>query len=113
MKEYIRIDRSKHPVHEWKICDRIQESNVRSAFQQKYDRIQRSLRPEVSSQRNDEVVYSIRSIVCGQDDGLVLPLVILGIAIRTMLADLGQLETAEWLLFLQQIAQSRTDADEW
>lgn len=42
----------------------------------------------MSSQRNDEVVDAIGGIVRGQNDGLVLPLILLGVPIAAVLADL-------------------------
>jgi len=42
----------------------------------------------VSSQWNDEIVYAIGGIVRCQNDRLVLPLVLLGISIAAVLADL-------------------------
>lgn len=48
----------------------------------------------MSTQWNDKVVNAIRGVVRSQNDGLVLPLILLGIAIAAVLTDLeGQSET--------------------
>lgn len=66
----------------------------------------------MSSQRDDKVVDPVGGVVGGEDDGLVLPLVLLGVAVRAVLAHLRQLQAAQRLLLLQQVAQRGTHADE-
>lgn len=88
----------------------------------------------MSSQRDDEVVYAIGGVIRSQDNRLVLPLVLLCVSIAAVLADLrkrlvflqmklygprtviathlGQLQTAEWLLLFEQIAERGTNANE-
>lgn len=44
--------------------------------------------PKMSSQRNYEVIDPITSIISCQDNGLVLPIVLFGVPVGTMLAHL-------------------------
>lgn len=37
--KYIPVDRSKHPVNQWKVGDRIKKGDVRPSFEQEYDRV--------------------------------------------------------------------------
>lgn len=80
---------AKHPVHKRKVRYGVQERNLRSSFQKHYDGVERGFRFKVRAQRNNEVVDAIRGIVGSQDNGLRLPVVLVGIPIITVLADLG------------------------
>lgn len=66
----------------------------------------------MGSQRYNEIVNAVRGVVCSQDDGLVLPLVLLGVAVGAVLADLRQLQATQRLLLLEQVAQRGAHADE-
>lgn len=68
--------------------------------------------PEVSTQGYDEVVYSIGGIVRRKDDGLILPLIVLGVPVGAVLADLRQLQAAQRLLLLEEVAKGWTDSNE-
>lgn len=65
------------------------------------------------SQWYDKVINPVGGVVCGENDCFVLPLVFLGVSVGAVLAHLRQLETAQWLLFLKQVAQCRAHADKW
>lgn len=86
---YLPVYGPKHPVNQWEIRHSVQKSYIRPPLQQQNDRIQRRLGPEVRPQRYNEIVDTIRSVVCGQDDGLILPLVVSGVPIATMFANLS------------------------
>lgn len=62
-------------------------------------------------QRYDEVVNAVGGVVGRQDDGLVLPLVVPGVPVAAVFADLSQLEAAQRLLLLEEVAQGGTDAN--
>lgn len=47
------------------------------------------LGPEVRPQRNDEVVDAVGGVVRRQDDGLVLPVVLAGVSVRAVFANLN------------------------
>lgn len=59
----------------------------------------------MSPEGNDEIVDSVRGEVGGQNDGLVLPLVIPGVPVAAVLAHLSQLQAAERFLLLQEVTQ--------
>ena len=67
------------------------------------------MRPE----RYNKVVDAVGGVICRQNYGFVLPLVVSGISIATMLADLCKLKAAQRLLFFQQVAQRGADTDVW
>lgn len=62
-------------------------------------------------QRNNKVVDPVAGIIGSQNNRLVLPLVIPGVSVAAMLANLRQLQAAQRLLFFQQVAEGRADAD--
>lgn len=64
-------------------------------------------------QRDDEIVDPVRGVIRGQDYRFVLPLVVSGVAITTMLTNLRQLQTTERFLLFQEVAQGRTYAYVW
>lgn len=66
----------------------------------------------MGSQRYNEIVNAVRGVVGGQDDGLVLPLVLLGVAVGAVLAHLRQLQATQRFLLLEQVAQRGAHADE-
>lgn len=59
----------------------------------------------------DEIVDAVGGVICRQDDGFVLPLVVPGVTVAAVLAYLSQLETAQRLFLFQEVAQGWTDAD--
>lgn len=66
----------------------------------------------MGTQRYDEIVYSVGGIVCREDDCLVLPLVVLGTPVGAVLTHLRQLQAAQRLLLLQQVAEGWAHSDE-
>lgn len=76
-------------ANQWEVGERIEKGDIWSTLQQQNDGIQRGLGTEMSTQRYDEVIDTIRGIVRRKNDGLVLPLILLGISITAVLTDLS------------------------
>lgn len=62
-------------------------------------------------QRDDKIVNTVGGVVRSQDDRFVLPLIVAGVSVAAVFANLRQLQTAERFLFFQQVTQRWTDAN--
>lgn len=85
----IPINGAQHPVDKGEVGNGIQKSDFRSALEQQDDGIERRLLPEVRPQGNDEIVDAVGGVVCRQNHRLVLPVVLFGVSVGAVLADLG------------------------
>lgn len=67
-------------------------------------------------QRDDKVVDAVRGVVGGQDDGLVLPLVLFGVTVTAVFADLWRERVfsttsccpwATWMAYLSKLKAAK------
>lgn len=85
---YVPINGAQHPVDKREVRNRVQKSDVWSSLEQQDDGIERRLLPEVRSQGNDEIVDAVGGVVRRQNHRLVLPVVLLGVSVAAVFADL-------------------------
>ena len=68
--------------------NRIQEGRVRASLEEENNWVQFRFGTEVGTEGNYEVVDGCRGVVCREDYCAVLPVVVVGIPIRSVVTDL-------------------------